>query len=104
MNSPSHHYEEVQAVPCVSKVTLLAKYPQSHHLDHHLNGKECEDKIIEVLQKEDAYKKIMLMIHIASSIAVVKATRMVAQTIKKNVACKCYKKPDCRLRLTPLHM
>lgn len=49
MNSPSHHYEEVQAVPCVSKVTLLAKYPQSHHLDHHLDGKECEDEIIKVL-------------------------------------------------------
>lgn len=51
-NSPSHYYEEVQAVPCVSKVTLLAKNPQSHHLDHHLDGKECKDEVIEVLQKQ----------------------------------------------------
>lgn len=51
-NSPGHHYEEVQAVPCVSKVTLLAKDPQGHHLDHHLNGKECEDEVIEVLQNK----------------------------------------------------
>lgn len=57
MNSPSHHYEEVQTVPCVSKVTLLAKYPQSHHLDHHLDGKKCEDEIIKVLQKKTHTEK-----------------------------------------------
>lgn len=57
MNSPSHHYEEVQAVPCVSKVTLLAKYPQSNHLDHHLDGKECKDEIVEVLQKKTRIEK-----------------------------------------------
>lgn len=57
MNSPSHHYEEVQTVPCVSKVTLLAKYPQSHHLDHHLDGKKCEDEIIKVLQKKTHIEK-----------------------------------------------
>lgn len=51
-NSPGHHYEEVQAVPRVSKVTLLAKNPQSHHLDHHLNGKECKDEVIKVLQNK----------------------------------------------------
>lgn len=51
-NSPGHHYEEVQAVPCVSKVTLLAKDPQGHHLDHHLDGKEREDEVIEVLQNK----------------------------------------------------
>lgn len=51
-NSPSQYYEEVQAVPCVSKVTLLAKNPQSHHLDYHLNGKECKDEVIKVLQIE----------------------------------------------------
>lgn len=49
-NLPGHHYEKVQAVPRVSKVTLLAENPQSHHLDHHLNGKECKDEVIKVLQ------------------------------------------------------
>lgn len=52
-NSPCHHYEEVQAVPRVSKVTLLTKNPQSHHLDHHLDGKECKDEVIEVLQRNE---------------------------------------------------
>lgn len=51
-NSPSHHYEEVQAVPRVSEVTLLAENPQSHHLDDHLNGKESEDEVIKFLEKE----------------------------------------------------
>jgi len=51
-NSPSHHYEEVQAVPRVSEVTLLAKNPQGHHLDDHLNGEEREDEVIEFLRKE----------------------------------------------------
>lgn len=50
-NLPSHHYEKVQAVPRVSKVTLLAENPQSHHLDHHLNGKERKDEVIKVLQR-----------------------------------------------------
>lgn len=60
-NSPSHHYEEVQAVPCVSKVTLLAKYPQSQHLDHHLNSEESEDEMIEVLQKKMCMKKLLVV-------------------------------------------
>lgn len=51
-NSPSQYYEEVQAVPRVSEVTLLAKNSQSHHLDYHLNGKECKDEVIKVLQRE----------------------------------------------------
>lgn len=50
-NSPSQHYEEIQTVPRVSKVTLLAKNPQSHHLDHHLDGKERKDEVIKVLHR-----------------------------------------------------
>lgn len=52
-DSPGHHDEEVQAVPRVSEVTLLAKNPQSHHLDHHLHGEEGEDEVIEVLQRKE---------------------------------------------------
>lgn len=50
--SPSQNYKEVQAVPCISKVTLLAKNPQCHHFDHHFNGKECKDEVIEVLRRD----------------------------------------------------
>lgn len=63
-NTPSQYYEEVQAVPRVSKVTLLAKNPQSHHLDHHLNGKERKDEVIKVLHKEtDTEKHVYIIMY-----------------------------------------
>lgn len=49
--SPGQHYEEVQAIPRVAKVTLLTKDAQRHHLDHHLDGKECKDEVVKVLQR-----------------------------------------------------
>lgn len=47
---PCHDNEEIQSVPCVSKVALLAKNAQGHHLKHHFHGKEDEDEVIEDLQ------------------------------------------------------
>lgn len=49
VNSPSQYDEEIQAVPRVSEVTLLAKNPQGYHFDHHLDGEEGEDEVIKVL-------------------------------------------------------
>lgn len=51
-NSPGHNYEEVQTVPRVSKVTFFTENPQGHHLYHHLDGEECKDEVIKVLQGE----------------------------------------------------
>lgn len=48
---PSHNNEEIQAVPGVSKVTLLAKDTQGHHLQDHFHGKEDEDEIIKYLKE-----------------------------------------------------
>lgn len=50
--SPSHDDEEVQPVPGVPQVTALAKYPKSHHLDHHLQCKEDVDEGIKGLQED----------------------------------------------------
>lgn len=47
---PRHDNEEIQSVPRVSKVALLAKNAQGHHLEHHFHGKEDEDEVIEDLQ------------------------------------------------------
>lgn len=47
---PSHDDEEVQSVPRVPKVALLAKNAQGHHLEHHLHGKEDEDEVVKDLQ------------------------------------------------------
>lgn len=46
---PCHDNEEIQAVPCVPEVALLAKNAQGHHLKHHLHGKEDEDEVIKDL-------------------------------------------------------
>lgn len=46
---PCHDNEEVQAVPCVPEVALLAENAQGHHLKHHLHGKEDEDEVIKDL-------------------------------------------------------
>lgn len=47
---PRHHDEEVQAIPRISKVTLLPKDPQSHHLDDHLHRKESENEVVKCLE------------------------------------------------------
>ncbi len=46
---PCHDNEEVQAVPCVTKVTLWSKNPQGYHFDDHLHSKEGEDAVIKHL-------------------------------------------------------
>lgn len=46
---PGNDDEEVQAIPRVSQVALLAKDPQSNHLDDHLHGKEGKDEVIKSL-------------------------------------------------------
>lgn len=46
---PCHDNEEIQAVPCVPEVALLAKNAQGHHLKHHLHGEEDEDEVIKDL-------------------------------------------------------
>lgn len=46
---PCHDNEEIQPVPCIPKVALLAKNAQGHHLQHHLHGKEDKDEVIEDL-------------------------------------------------------
>lgn len=65
-NLPGHHYEKVQAVPRVSKVTLLAENPQSHHLDHHLNGKERKDEVIKVLQRRKRKRTDFVLLSMGS--------------------------------------
>ena len=50
-HSPSQNDEEVQAVPGISKVTLLPEDAQGHHLDDHLDGKERKDEVIKVLEQ-----------------------------------------------------
>lgn len=60
VNLPSHHNEEIQAVPGVSKVTLLAKDPKGHHLQHHLHGKEDEDEIIKYLKEPQEKRRLSL--------------------------------------------
>ena len=54
---PCHDNEEIQSVPCVPKVTLLAKNAQGHHLEHHLHGKEDKDEVIKDLQGQEEDKK-----------------------------------------------
>lgn len=54
---PCHDDEEIQSVPCVPKVALLAKNAEGHHLEHHLHGKEDEDEVIKDLQGQEEGKK-----------------------------------------------
>lgn len=53
---PCHDNEEIQSVPRVPKVALLAKNAQGHHLEHHLHGKEDEDEVIKNLQARGKVK------------------------------------------------
>lgn len=46
---PCHDNEEIQTVPCVPEVALLAKNAQGHHLKHHLHGEEDEDEVVKDL-------------------------------------------------------
>lgn len=54
---PRHDNEEIQPVPCVPEVALLAKNAQGHHLEHHLHGKEDKDEVIKDLQGQEGSKK-----------------------------------------------
>ena len=54
---PCHDNEEIQSVPCVPKVALLAKNAQGHHLEHHLHGKEDKDEVVKDLQGQEEDKK-----------------------------------------------
>lgn len=81
-NLPGHHYEKVQAVPSVSKVTLLAENPQSHHLDHHLDGKECKDEVIKVLQQRKKKQQVLFCISILSH----KCHHLLKLSLKTHVA------------------
>ena len=54
---PCHNNEEIQSVPCVPKVALLAKNAQGHHLEHHLHGKEDKDEVIKDLQGQEEDKE-----------------------------------------------
>lgn len=60
-SSPCHDNEEVQAVPCVTKVTLWSKYPQGYHFNDHLHSKEGEDAVIKCLwtKKKNSFISII---------------------------------------------
>lgn len=46
---PGHDNEEVQPVPSVTQVALLAKQSQGDHLDGHLHREEGKDEVVEGL-------------------------------------------------------
>lgn len=94
-NLPGHHYEKVQAVPRVSKVTLLAENPQSHHLDHHLNGKECKDEVIKVLQQRKREITHFVFFRIWSH----KCHHLLE--LLQNSHCQCFWTKTCLCQRTP---
>jgi len=43
--------KEVQAIPRVRQIGVLATHPHGHHLDGHFQGKEREDDVVEDLKR-----------------------------------------------------
>jgi len=44
--------KEVQAIPRVRQIGVLATHAHGHHLDGHFQGKEREDDIVEDLKRK----------------------------------------------------
>lgn len=49
LQQPGQHDEEVQSIPRVGQIGVLAAHAHGHHFDGHLQGEKGKDDVIEDL-------------------------------------------------------